>query len=159
MKMIKLLIGTVDGAAEFAGKLLAEALEANDYSVDVNSRPKVDEVLHLHDKLLLIITSTTGEGELPQDLRPLWRKLYTKRPSLSGTHYAVAVLGDSSYGDDFCLGGQELDALLEELGAQRIKQPLLSDVEETISPEDETTPWGLAIANEFFEEKAAVTAV
>ncbi len=148
MKRIKLLIGSVDGAAEYAGIKLAETLESHGYHVDINLSPKLDDLLNLHDKLLLIITSTTGEGELPHDLRPLWRKLYTKKPSLSAVRYAIAVLGDSSYEDNFCLGGIELDELLEECGAQKIQAPLLSDIEETLFPEDDIIPWGVKIADE-----------
>ena len=57
-------------------------------------------------------------------------------------------MGDSSYGDDFCFGGIELDALFEERGAQKIKPPLLSDIEESIFPEDDIIPWGVKIAEE-----------
>ncbi len=164
MKDIKLFIGSVDGVTEHAGTILADALEALSYSVDVNSNPKLNDILNLRDnlrdnlqdnlqdQLLLIITSTTGEGELPHDLRPLWRKLYTKSPSLAGIHYAMTVLGDSSYGDDFCLAGKELDALLEKLGAQRIKQTLLIDAEENVFPEDDISAWGVATANDYFAE-------
>lgn len=149
MNSIKLLIGSVDGAAEDAGNQLAEALKSKGHHVDINMNPKLGDLLNLQDTLLLIITSTTGEGELPDNLRPLWRKLYTKKASLSGTRYAVAVLGDSSYEDNFCLGGIELDALLEERGAEKLKSVLTSDIEETIFPEEDIIPWGEKIADEF----------
>lgn len=151
MKDILLLVGSVDGAAESAAIQLVEALESKGYSVGVNSNPTLKDLLNLEAKLLLIVTSTTGEGELPHDLRPLWRKLYTKRPSLIGIRYALAVLGDSSYGDDFCMGGKELDELLEERGAEKIKQTFLSDAEETVFPEDDISNWGVDVAHEFFE--------
>jgi len=149
MKDILLFIGTVDGAAESAGLQLVETLESKGYSVDVNLRPALKDLLTMQAKLLLIITSTTGEGDLPADLRPLWRKLYTKKPSLQDIRYAVAVLGDRSYGDDFCLGGKELDELLEERGAKRIKPAFLNDAEEIAFPDDEISNWGIEIAKEF----------
>lgn len=155
MKDIQIFIGTVDGAAEAAGLQLVEALESKDFSVVVNFTPTLKDLLNMEAKLLLIITSTTGEGELPHDLRPLWRKLYTKRLSLDGIRYAVTVLGDSSYGDNFCLGGKELDELLEERGAERVKQVFLNDAEETVFPEDDISDWGVGVAEKFFELEAS----
>ncbi len=155
MKDILLLLGSVDGAAESATIQLVEALESKGYSVSVNSNPTLKDLLNLEAKLLLIVTSTTGEGELPHDLRPLWRKLYTKRPALTGIRYAIAVLGDSSYGDNFCLGGKGLDELLEERGAEKIEQTFLSDAEETVFPEDDITDWGVGVAHQFFKVESS----
>ena len=155
MKDILLFIGTVDGAAESAGLQLVETLESKGYSVDVNLNPKLNDLLSMEARLLLVITSTTGEGELPHDLRPLWRKLFTKRPSLNGIHYAVTVLGDSSYGDNFCLAGKELDELLEERGAKKIKPVFLNDAEESVFPEDDISNWGVEVLEKFFELEAS----
>jgi len=144
---IQLIIGSVDGAAEFAGEMLEESLVSHGHRVRTASKPTLDQLVKLEDQLLLILTSTTGSGELPPNLRPLWRKLYTKNPQLDGLRYATAVLGDSSYADDYCLGGIELDSKLEQLGAERMEKPLLVDAEKTNYPEEPVTAWGILLAN------------
>lgn len=76
------------------------------------------------EQILLLVTSTQGDGEPPEEALNLHRFLFGKKaPSLNGVEFAVLGLGDSSY-PNFCQAGKDFDQRLAELGATRL-QPLV----------------------------------
>lgn len=81
------------------------------------------------EKNLLVIVSTHGEGDPPDNAKAMYEYLFSKRaPSLKQAHFTVLGLGDSSY-EFFCKMGIDFDRRLEELGATRIYQRVDCDVD------------------------------
>ncbi|WP_053981807.1 flavodoxin domain-containing protein [Marinagarivorans algicola] len=78
------------------------------------------------DEVLLVCTSNTGVGDLPQTIAPLFQHLTCDYPAIAGMRYGVINLGDSSY-PSFALAGQKLDDALADIGALRLGEPLVID--------------------------------
>ena len=69
---------------------------------------------------LIVVTSTLGEGEPPENAVDLLGQLKAgKLGKLDGLKFAVLGLGDSSY-EFFCQAGKDFDAHLEKAGAERV---------------------------------------
>ena len=80
---------------------------------------------------VLIVTSTWGEGDMPDNAVSFWDRLNSNgsSPRLDGVRYGVLALGDRNYGDTFCLAGRRLDERMEQLGAQRAVARVDCDVD------------------------------
>lgn len=81
------------------------------------------------EKLLVVVTSTQGEGEPPEEAVALHKFLFSKKaPALKNTAFAVFSLGDTSY-EFFCQAGKDFDSKLAELGGKRLLDRVDADVE------------------------------
>ena len=87
-----------------------EVFELDDITMD-----KLKEI-----NKLMIITSTTGDGDVPDNAITFWENLSNlSELNISNLKYGVLALGDSSH-YDFCNAGKIIDEKLKELGANRI---------------------------------------
>jgi MioC protein len=125
MKTITIITGSTLGNAEYLAEHLSTPLEAAGFAVNLLHGPTLAQ-LPLHG-VWLVITSTHGAGELPDNLQPLFTALKEESPDLQQLQYAVIGLGDSSY-DTFCYGAITADQQLSDLGAKSITQRLEIDV-------------------------------
>lgn len=81
------------------------------------------------EQLVLLVTSTQGEGEPPEEALSLYKLLSGKKaPKLSSLKFAVLGLGDSSY-PMFCGAGKSFDELLAKLGGERLLERQDCDLE------------------------------
>ena len=107
------------------------------------------------EDILLLVTSTQGEGEPPEEALPLHKFLNGKKaPDLSAVSFAVLGLGDSSY-PKFCQAGRDFDWLLDKLGGKRLHEVGLCDLEY----QAEADKWMAAVAEAVARLAAAPAAV
>ncbi|MEK3670576.1 MULTISPECIES: assimilatory sulfite reductase (NADPH) flavoprotein subunit [unclassified Paenibacillus] len=117
---VTVLFGSQTGNCQRLAASLSRKLEEQGFKVTVaamnsfkpNGLKKIEN--------LLLLVSTHGEGEPPDNARAFHEFLYSKRaPQLPQLRYSVLALGDTSY-EFFCQTGKDFDQKLEELGAQRL---------------------------------------
>tara|TARA_Y100000766_G_scaffold93293_1_gene79686 strand:- start:514 stop:2670 length:2157 start_codon:yes stop_codon:yes gene_type:complete len=116
--------GNAAGLAEKTAKLASNyGLNANVVDMDGYDKSNLASI-----KRLLIITSTWGEGEMPDNAEDLWQSVQSDAPGLSAMHYSVCAIGDTSY-DEFCKAGTDWDDKLSSLGAHSVQPIQLCDVD------------------------------
>lgn len=139
MTDLVILIGSVYGGSVEVAERVAEATEAAGFSVELTEEASVT---HLEgDSVILFVTSTTGSGELPENIQPFYEQLTQQPVALSNRGYAVVALGDSSYGDSYCAGGLLLDAQFADLGANALLPLLKIDALEFFQPAEGVADW------------------
>lgn len=152
---LTLLVGTMTGTAQ----LVAQELElvwdnpGDDGGMQVETllMDKLDSSVFEREGIFLIVTSTYGQGDVPDNAKALYEDLKTRRPDLSRLRYGVFGLGDRTYAETFNFGGKRFDEVLGELGAQRIGERVQHDASSGVLPEEMATEWGegwLALAKE-----------
>ncbi|MBZ9613266.1 FMN-binding protein MioC [Rheinheimera maricola] len=136
--MIDILVGSQMGAAEYVAEQVAETLVQAGYEINVHLKPELD---HLNPSgVWLVITSTYGAGDLPDNIQPFADQIAQDRRDLNTLSYAVITLGDSSY-DTFCEAGRRLANLLSAKGAVSLINSLEIDAQQAELPEDIALAW------------------
>ena len=139
---VAIVSGSVYGSAEevarHAGKLLREA----GFEVLQDPRVALEGLQSFGPQALLFVTSTTGMGELPDNIQPVYSQIRDVLPAAwRGLPGGVIGLGDASYGDTFCAGGEQIRELFAELGVVEVQEMLRLDASESVTPETDAEPW------------------
>jgi sulfite reductase (NADPH) flavoprotein alpha-component len=97
---------------------------------------------------VIIVASTNGEGEAPDNAIELHEFLQSKKaPKLNNLKYGVIGLGDSSY-EFFCQTGKDFDSYLSKLGAT----PFIERIDCDVDYEGVATAWRETALDKLKEE-------
>lgn len=133
---IDIVIGSVLGASEYVAEAVEAMLTDKGHTATCHFAPVIKS-LNINN-LLVVVTSTHGAGDLPENIQAYASALATK--NLSGLRALIIGLGDSSY-DTFCAGSLALESIIEEAGGSVLFPVFQIDVLHHPIPEDIAVEW------------------
>jgi MioC protein len=139
MAKIQILVGTVGGTAWKTAQAVAHVLRHQGHAIAVNDEPRPTD-LSDPAEALLVCTSTTGDGELPRNIYPLYLALDDRAIDLAGRHYGIIALGDSGY-RRFAHAGFLLEDALYGSGGRRLGQVYTLDARVEDNPPLAAARW------------------
>jgi sulfite reductase (NADPH) flavoprotein alpha-component len=117
---LTILFGSQTGGSESLAKRAAKEAGKRGFAATVLDMGQTDLAKLAAEKNLLVITSTYGDGEPPDNAKALHAALLAdSAPSLTNIRFSVCALGDTNY-VQFCKCGQDFDTFLEKRGAKRL---------------------------------------
>ncbi|MEM9367594.1 MAG: sulfite reductase flavoprotein subunit alpha [Planctomycetota bacterium] len=128
-KPLDIVFGTQTGNSEELARSAATLAATKGYAPRVAGLDSVSMDTLAGMKDLIVVISTYGEGEMPDNAQLFWESLTASTaPRLESLNFGVLALGDTSY-EHFCRAGKLLDTRLEQLGAKRLAPRLDCDVD------------------------------
>ena len=136
---LDILFGTQTGNSEAIAEDMSKIANEAGFRAKVNSLDNITMDILGNMENVAIITSTYGEGEMPDNAQLFWDALSANTaPNLSNIKYSVLALGDTGY-EEFCHAGKLIDTRFEQLGATRIQERVDCDVDYEESSEKWTS--------------------
>ena len=134
---VTVLWASQTGNSETLAEAIAESLSASGTQARAVSMDEYDTGKLAAEARLVLVSSTYGDGEPPDNGKTFWDFLRSEAaPRLEHLSFAICALGDPSY-DQFCNHGKNLDARFAELGATRLQDRIDCDPDY----ETQSKPW------------------
>ncbi len=151
---LTILYASQTGNAKGVAAQLEKSAKANGINVVLKNIADYKAKALKNESHLLIVASTNGEGEPPDDAIEFHEFLLGKKaPKLPNLSYSVLALGDSSY-EFFCQTGKEFDERLQVLGAKQVAPRVDCDVDYDSDAES----WTLSIVESLKDELTQASA-
>lgn len=126
---LAILFGSQTGTAEALAKRLAKEAGKRGFAPTVQDLSSYPAKQIASEGAVLIITSTYGDGDPPDNAKSFWDFLNSPAaPQLGGTRFSICALGDTNYAK-FCQFGKDLDARLKALQAVCVCPTTLCDTD------------------------------
>jgi len=141
MANVYIPVGTVSGTAKAVADACSEALSAAGHKSVVDTEASVETLNSGGWDAILVVTATTGQGDIPTNLARFYVALEEQSPLQNGRSFGVISLGDSSYDMTFCQAGALMEERFYKLQGQAPVPRVTIDATETQTPDDEALFW------------------
>ncbi|XP_065830263.1 NADPH-dependent diflavin oxidoreductase 1-like [Oscarella lobularis] len=142
-KSILVLYGSQTGTAEEVAERIWREGKRRQFCIRVKAMDDYDKARLIHERTVIFVAATTGQGDEPDNMKAFWKFLLRKnlpRNSLSGVNFAVLGLGDSSY-QKFNFVAKRLSRRLLQLGGNPLQDLGLADDQHDLGPDAVVDPW------------------
>ena len=136
-----MIVGSEMGNAEMVGDIARDHLESEGHAVQLSTEPDLDLLMSSNHRAVLVITSTTGLGDVPQNIEPLYDALREESADLSHLRYGIVGMGDRNYRESYCGGPRRMDEALQARGAIRVGERLELDATDNPTPDEDAVAW------------------
>ena len=140
---LAILFGSQTGCAEEVARQLASEAIRRRFEPTCCSMDEYDVSALPTERHAIFVVSTTGEGEVPDGMRPFWQFLLRKdlpAGSLGGVRSACFGCGDSSY-PKFNFAAKRLSRRLQQLGSEQLVAIGLGDDQDALGLDQALGPW------------------
>ncbi|MXO73010.1 flavodoxin domain-containing protein [Alteraurantiacibacter buctensis] len=135
-----IFVATMTGLADLCAEEIESALAAAGVACERQLMDGLDSSAFADFDLLVIVSSTYGHGEIPDNGQALFTALEAGA-DLSGKDYVVFALGDRTYSDTFCAAGERWDQVMSACGASRVVDVECHDASSGTLAEDVAGEW------------------
>lgn len=140
MADVRVVVGSVYGTAKDVAHVCVEQLLSQGHRPVLLGEADYEQLIDDALDVVLVVTSTTGDGEIPEGVLPLYEALEQQLPVLPAVRFGVIALGDSGY-EHFAQAGIEFISVLHKTQATAVCEPLFIDACETADPEEAAVRW------------------
>lgn len=125
MTSICIITGSTLGGAEYVADHINDILTKQGIEVTLFNQAQLSDIEGRSH--LIVVTSTHGAGELPENIQPLFADLANSSIDLSTMKFGIIGLGSSDY-DTFCNAVNIVEEALKAKGAIQVCESLRIDV-------------------------------
>lgn len=138
MTSICIITGSTLGGAEYVADHLNDVLSSQGFEVELFNQATLADIEGKSH--LIVVTSTHGAGELPDNIQPLFNDLAASSADFSAMKFGVIGLGSSDY-DTFCNAVNIVTEQLTACGATAVCEPLKIDVTDNFDHDGTAEEW------------------
>lgn len=144
-KTICIISGSTLGSAEYLAEHCDDVLQQNGFKTALFHGPDWQQVQHY--TIWLIVTSTHGAGDLPDNLSPLFEHIQNQHEVLNQLHFSVIGIGNSDY-DTFCFSVDKVETILQHKNATQLCPSLKIDVLHCYDHDQAADEWLVNLATQ-----------